>query len=435
MKGINVIKNILWNIGGAKLKKIVFFGWKAKSNFNESLSILENIIRNDVRVYYFGFEEYRQAIENMGIKFFQYKDIRKNLEDIYKNETRPKFTVEDIVNRSSVFNRKLLEMFKEMAEYDLEKVKMILPNIIFRDNAAVNGKIVASKLKKRTVGINCLITMLNEDVKSDPVKLFGLFNSVDFTKVKGIKESGFYSRIINRHIKNSEELEVPYINPVHVVDGEDDINISFGGSLIQPDGKFNNKEYIVAKPLLRNMCQDLGHDVRLQEFIDSKEKLIYFATGSTIRASNKFYNIVINTVRRTNYNLIISVPNLSNNYNKKFPQNVLVRDMINQQKILERADLFITAGGYNSVCEAVHNLVPMMVRPIINDQAVNAYKIKELGIGEVIKTDDIDKESLLNYINILINDQMYKSNLQKVKRNFQKSKDIEKILNDILINV
>ncbi|WP_066020855.1 MULTISPECIES: nucleotide disphospho-sugar-binding domain-containing protein [Clostridium] len=417
------------------MKKIVFFGWKAKSNFNESLSILENIIRNDVRVYYFGFEEYRQAIENMGIKFFQYKDIRKNLEDIYKNETRPKFTVEDIVNRSSVFNRKLLEMFKEMAEYDLEKVKMILPNIIFRDNAAVNGKIVASKLKKRTVGINCLITMLNEDVKSDPVKLFGLFNSVDFTKVKGIKESGFYSRIINRHIKNSEELEVPYINPVHVVDGEDDINISFGGSLIQPDGKFNNKEYIVAKPLLRNMCQDLGHDVRLQEFIDSKEKLIYFATGSTIRASNKFYNIVINTVRRTNYNLIISVPNLSNNYNKKFPQNVLVRDMINQQKILERADLFITAGGYNSVCEAVHNLVPMMVRPIINDQAVNAYKIKELGIGEVIKTDDIDKESLLNYINILINDQMYKSNLQKVKRNFQKSKDIEKILNDILINV
>lgn len=411
------------------MKKIVFFGWKAKSNFNESLSILENIIRNDVRVYYFGFEEYRQAIENMGIKFFQYKDIRRNLEDIYKNETRPKFTVEDIINRSSVFNRKLLEMFKEMAEYDLEKVKMISPDIIFRDNDAVNGKIVADRLKKQTVGINYLITILNDEVKKNPVKLFGLFNSVDFTKVKGIEESNFYSKIIEEYVKNSKELNIPYINPVHVVDGEDDVNISFGGTLLQPEGNFNNKRYIIAKPLLRNMYIGLD-DTEIQEFINSKEKLIYFSTGSMIRASNKFYNTLINTLRRTKYNLIVSVPNLRDDYNKVLPKNVLIRRFVNQQKILSRANLFITAGGYNSMCESIHNLVPMLVKPIVNDQAYNAYKIKQLGIGEEI-VDDISKDSLINFIESLMSDKRYKSNLKRVKDNFAKSRDIEIILDYI----
>lgn len=418
------------------MKKAVFFGWKAKSNFNESLSMLEKMIKSNVEVYYFGFKEYRHAIEERGISFFEYMNNEEMWnETFFKQNKKLEYTVEDVVTRSNIFHRNLLMMFKTMADHDFQRVKEISPDIIFRDNDALNGKIIGEKLGKLTVGINFLITILNDDVKNNPIELFGLFNSTDLSGIKGINDKDFYSAIIDGHIKNCIDLEVPYSNPVHVVDGEDDINISFGGNLIQPERTVNNKQYIVVKPLLRNMYIESEVDEELEKFTMKKGKLIYFSTGSMIRASNNFYNILINSIRKTDYKLIISVPNLSKNYSKVLPENILVREMVNQQKVLNRADLFITAGGYNSICEAIYNLVPMIVKPIINDQAYNAYKVKELEIGEVIKDDNISKELLIQYIELVMNDKKYENNLRNVRDNFSSSKDMQIVLDSIISNI
>lgn len=415
------------------MNKIVFFGWKARSNFNETISILEKLAKKNVKVYYFGFKEYRQDIEKLNIEFFEYMDIESMLKELFEN-IELKYTVDDVITRSNIFNRKLIRVFKKMAEYDYEKVEKISPDIIFRDNDAVNGKIIADKLQKQTVGINCLISILNDDVRSNPVELYGLYNSVNLKNIKSIKESDFYSEIIDGHMKNSRELGVPYINPVHSLDGEDDINISFGGNLIQPERVIDKRKYIIVKPLFRNMYLEKESDEEIESFI-KEGKLIYLSTGSMIRGSNKFYNTVINVIRKTEYKLIISVPNLSGNYTKTLPKNVLVRRMVDQQKILGKADLFITAGGYNSICEAIDNLVPMLVKPIINDQAYNAYKIKQLEIGEAIESEDVSKDFLLEYIELLMSDKKYKDNLRKIRDNVNSSEDMQTVLDSIVDNI
>ncbi|MBL1102639.1 glycosyltransferase [Streptomyces coffeae] len=61
--------------------------------------------------------------------------------------------------------------------------------------------------------------------------------------------------------------------------------------------------------------------------------------------------------------------------------NVLVVDHFPQQLLLERAALFLTHGGYNSIRESVRAGVPMAVRPMFADQKYNAERAEELGLG------------------------------------------------------
>ncbi|MGW1161689.1 glycosyltransferase [Streptomyces sp. NPDC002513] len=62
-------------------------------------------------------------------------------------------------------------------------------------------------------------------------------------------------------------------------------------------------------------------------------------------------------------------------------ENVHVFDTIPQPLLLETAQLLFTHGGYNSVREAVRAGVPMAILPELSDQAHNAARVEEYGLG------------------------------------------------------
>lgn len=62
--------------------------------------------------------------------------------------------------------------------------------------------------------------------------------------------------------------------------------------------------------------------------------------------------------------------------------HVRLVDRVPQPLLLQCVQLFITHGGYNSICETIRAGAPMVVMPLFGDQIHNAYKIAELGIGK-----------------------------------------------------
>ncbi|HEX7745186.1 MAG TPA: nucleotide disphospho-sugar-binding domain-containing protein [Micromonosporaceae bacterium] len=75
-----------------------------------------------------------------------------------------------------------------------------------------------------------------------------------------------------------------------------------------------------------------------------------------------------------------------------YPPNWTVRDRVDQQKVLSRADVFVTHGGSNSFHEAVLHRVPMVVVPFFGDQVLVARRAEELGIGvDLGDGDGIDR--------------------------------------------
>ncbi len=68
-----------------------------------------------------------------------------------------------------------------------------------------------------------------------------------------------------------------------------------------------------------------------------------------------------------------------------FPENFMVRPFVNQNEILKHAALFITAGGMNSLHEALYFGVPCLMCPQQGEQRLNARRFERLGFGKILQ--------------------------------------------------
>jgi MGT family glycosyltransferase len=71
------------------------------------------------------------------------------------------------------------------------------------------------------------------------------------------------------------------------------------------------------------------------------------------------------------------------------PPHVIARRSVPQLDVLARAALMVTHGGMNSVNEALHAGVPLLVVPQGADQPLVARRVVELGAGLQLRTQDV----------------------------------------------
>lgn len=76
------------------------------------------------------------------------------------------------------------------------------------------------------------------------------------------------------------------------------------------------------------------------------------------------------------------------------PANVLARRSVPQLQVLDRAALFVTHGGMNSVNEAMRAGVPALVVPQGADQPLVARRVVELGAGLSLRPDEVTAETV-----------------------------------------
>ena len=69
----------------------------------------------------------------------------------------------------------------------------------------------------------------------------------------------------------------------------------------------------------------------------------------------------------------------------KHRDNFIIRPFVNQGEILKHADLFITAGGMNSIHEALYYGVPCLMCPQREEQRLNAGQFEALGFGRILR--------------------------------------------------
>ena len=62
-----------------------------------------------------------------------------------------------------------------------------------------------------------------------------------------------------------------------------------------------------------------------------------------------------------------------------------MRKFVNQGEILKKASLFITAGGVNSIHEALYYGVPCLLCPQQGEQLLNARQFENLGFGRILR--------------------------------------------------
>ena len=80
------------------------------------------------------------------------------------------------------------------------------------------------------------------------------------------------------------------------------------------------------------------------------------------------------------------------------PPNVERHSWLPHTSVLPFADVFVTHGGMGSVVEALYFGVPMVIVPHTVENWINARRLQELGLGEILAPDEFTAESLADTV-------------------------------------
>jgi zeaxanthin glucosyltransferase len=113
--------------------------------------------------------------------------------------------------------------------------------------------------------------------------------------------------------------------------------------------------------------------------------LVYMSLGSQIYHQPAMFRAVIDACKGRGVDLVLSVSELVDAGGLgALPRHVTAVRYAPQRALLERARVFVTHGGANSVMEAAACGVPMLVSPICNDQFHNARFVERAGVGRAL---------------------------------------------------
>ena len=133
-----------------------------------------------------------------------------------------------------------------------------------------------------------------------------------------------------------------------------------------------------------------------------------------------FYKSCISALANTDYQVIMSVGNLVSIEDfGKLPENISVYSHVDQIAVLEKADVFVSHCGMNSVSESLYFEVPLVMLPQTSEQKGVAERVLELHAG--IKLDKLDGALVLSAINKIFSDSTYKQNAIKIAEGFKNS--------------
>lgn len=104
---------------------------------------------------------------------------------------------------------------------------------------------------------------------------------------------------------------------------------------------------------------------------------------------------------------------------ERYPQeNFIIEDFIPFADVLPLTDVFITNGGYGGVMMGIQNKVPMVVAGVHEGKNEICARVGYFKIGINLKTEKPTAEQILNAVDNVTNDVMYKMNINKLAREF-----------------
>lgn len=156
------------------------------------------------------------------------------------------------------------------------------------------------------------------------------------------------------------------------------------------------------------------------DFTPFKNPIIYISLGTLLNRSVSFFKKCIKAFENEPYSIIISLGNkIKKEQLGTIPANIHIYPFVPQLQILERASLFLTHGGMNSVNEAIYYGCPMLVIPVGNDQPRVAQQVADLHLGKSLKRHSLSPQKIKRTAQTILRDSSYKNTVLSFQKTAQ----------------
>lgn len=334
-------------------KTIIFYGTPAYGHINPTLPIVSELVKEGFRVVYYATKEFEDAILMCGAEFREY--------DFAGIDWQP-----EVGSRILKLTELVLRFTHKQQNLLIDEVKELKPVLIMHDTIALWGRVVAEKMGIKAISVNTIITIYPYTSKTFRMYLsrFMLKSIADISALPGIIK-------FHKAVKG---------NMIQILMNQEQFNIFTYPQRMHPDGERMNEG-----------CFFLGPSsiLRVSEGTESEyNNLIYISLGTIFNNSMNFYRRIMAEFGDSEYTVVVSCGKYSEALTKEnTAKNIHFRSFVNQSAIMKQAKLFITAGGMNSLCEAVSNNVPCLMYPMQGEQYINCKNIEKLRLGKMLKTN------------------------------------------------
>lgn len=374
------------------MSKIVFFCIPAHGHTNPTLGVVRELISRGHQVWYYSYNQMREKIEGTGATFVSCDDFDMEQKLTPKDAVR---VGKDLAFSTRILVDTTLALDDKVCK-DMERLK---PDCIVADSMAVWGKAVAWKL-----GIPL--------VSSTTTFAFNQYSAKIMKQGMGEMLKMIFSMPkISKDIKRLQDKGYPVKSVLDIIQNDDNRHtIVYTSPEFQPCSDTFSDKYAFVGPSVRPAeC----------EIEKTRDKLIYISMGTVNNDMLPFYKRCISAFADTEYQVIMSIGNLvAIEELGKLPENIEAYAFVDQIAVLQKADVFLSHCGMNSVNESLFCGVPLVMLPQTAEQGGVAERVRQVGAGR--KPDKMDMGSIFDTVKEVITDATYKRNADVIAEGFRK---------------
>ena len=374
------------------MARIVFFCIPAHGHTNPTLGVVKELTCRGHEVLYYSYKAFREKIEAAGAVFFACDDFDAELHLTKEESAR-------LGSDLALSTRVLVDTTLSLDEMVCREMERLKPDCIVADSMAVWGKAVAKKLGIPFVSSTTPFAFNHHSAK--------------------IMKQGFRELLsmllamprIQKDLKRLRNKGYPVHNILDIISNDDSTEtVVYTSPEFQPYSETFSEKYAF-----------VGPSIRPAESVVEKtgDRLIYVSMGTVNNAQLPLYQSCIQALGNTGYQVILSVGSqVEISAFGLLPEQVAVYPVVDQIAVLEKADVFVTHCGMNSVSEALYFGVPLAMLPGTKEQEGVAEQVRRMGAG--IRLKEASPAEIRTVVNTLLRDPSYGNSAQMIAEGFRR---------------
>ena len=374
------------------MSKIVFFCIPAHGHTNPTLGVVRELIERGHEVLFYSYNSFKEKIEATGAKFVACDDFDA------QQHIDPKDAVR--IGKDLAFSTRLLvDTTLALDDMVCKEMERLQPDCIVADSMAVWGKAVAFKLGIPFVSSTTTFAFNQHSAKIMKQSLGDLFGMI------------FSMGKISKDIKRLQDKGYPIKSVLDIIQNDDKTDtVVYTSPQFQPCADTFTDKYAFVGPSVRPVTEQIEK---------KKEVLIYISMGTVVNDVAGFYKKCIKAFEDTDYQVIMSIGNLVDEKELgEIPENISVHPFVDQIAVLDKADVFLSHCGMNSVNESLYYEVPLVMYPQTNEQGGVANRVTQVGAG--ILLEKTTPSSIRNAVEKVLSDDSYRKNAAVISDGFKK---------------
>ena len=373
------------------MSRIVFFCIPAHGHTNPTLGVVRELTARGHEVLYYSYTPFREKIEAAGARF-----IACDAFDAEQHLTQEEGT--RIGSDLALSTRVLVDTTLALDDMVCAEMERLKPDCIVADSMAVWGKAVAMKLG---IPFVCSTTTFAFNQHSAKImkQSVGQMVSMMFSMPK-----------ISKQIKRLQDRGYPVKSILDIISNDDNTHtIVYTSPQFQPCAETFSDKYAFVGPSIRPAAGEVEK---------TGEKLVYISMGTVNNDMLPLYRNCIEALKDTPYQVILSVGGQVDPAQfGKLPENIAVYPSVDQIAVLEKADVFLSHCGMNSVSESLYHSVPLVMLPQTSEQGGVAVRTAQLGAG--IRLEKTTPQAIRAAVETVLKDPAYRKNAADIAAGFQ----------------